>query len=430
MLRGRRTSAVRSAILIAAGFCALAPAGASAQSGLASLGLGGLPAALTPANPANSDRTISAGFDRCPGGEAGCPAGVIREMYERWRPLNAKCDHRAVFALTYLRTTEGYAAVAQEPGFFGDPPWVVREDVIFADFYFKAWDDYFEGSGEAPPAWQTAFEASRSPDATAVADLFLGVNAHINRDLSYTLAAVGLVAPNGSTRKTDHDKVNEFLAHLADPLQDELGRRYDPIFFDTDTPTPVDEGAVIEAIRGLREQAWRNAENLVNSANDEQQDQASQAIEQQSGAYAESILAANQIPGYRAVRDLWCAANLEPSFIVRPRATRLRGMARRGYLKAIVTSDGPADFRLGVKMLSGAPRRDAGKKPLSLSRLRGPRLAKVKQVRVDSAGRRVFTLRLTRRGQRIVARMRRARIKVVLVAPRGVRARGIRAYRR
>jgi hypothetical protein len=30
-------------------------------------------------------------------------------MYHRWEPLDQSCDHRAVFALTYLRTTEEFA---------------------------------------------------------------------------------------------------------------------------------------------------------------------------------------------------------------------------------------------------------------------------------------------------------------------------------
>ena len=61
-------------------------------------------------------------------------------------------------------------------------------------------------------------------------DLLLGINAHINRDLPYTLAHVGLVKADGSPRKLDHDKVNQSLDRVIDPLQDELAQRYDPIF--------------------------------------------------------------------------------------------------------------------------------------------------------------------------------------------------------
>nr|MBA2546521.1 hypothetical protein [Solirubrobacterales bacterium] len=105
-----------------------------------------VPAAALPPNPANSAQTISPGFDDCPAGESSCPARVILEMYERWRPLNASCDHRAVFALTYLRTTEAFArAIGGNPAYFEDGPWVNHEDAVFAQFYFLSYDAAVRG---------------------------------------------------------------------------------------------------------------------------------------------------------------------------------------------------------------------------------------------------------------------------------------------
>ena len=176
-------------------------------------------------------------IDVCPGGEASCPGAVIDEMYERWEPLDASCDHDAVFGLTYLRTTEEFQRTIQnDPAFFEDKPWVNHEDAVFAELYFQAYDNWHNGNRDAvPAAWRVAFEASESPNMMATGDLLLGLNAHINRDLPYTLAAVGLVKPDGSSRKRDHDHVNAFLEGVADPLQVELARRYDFIFA---LPTP------------------------------------------------------------------------------------------------------------------------------------------------------------------------------------------------
>jgi hypothetical protein len=96
-------------------------------------------------------------------------------------------------------------------------------------------------------------------------DLLLGMNAHINRDRPYTLAHVGLVRSHGSCRKLDHDKVNQFLDRVIDPLQDELAQRYDPVFTVVDVePSPADEVGALQ-IRLLRENAWRNAEHLVST---------------------------------------------------------------------------------------------------------------------------------------------------------------------
>jgi hypothetical protein len=200
-------------------------------------------------------------------------------MKRRWRPLDRSCDHRAVFALTYLRTTQEFLrTVTADPRFFAEPRWVNHEDTVFAELYFRAYDRWVKGK-PVPVAWRTAFQAARSPNLTAVGDLLLGMNAHINRDLPYTLASVGIVGPNG-LRKADHDKVNQFLDRVIDPLQLELARRYDPLFGLTDAdPSPLDEVGALAAIRGFRENAWRNAERLVNARSDAQRAQVAASIE-------------------------------------------------------------------------------------------------------------------------------------------------------
>ncbi len=373
-----------------------------------------VPAAALPPNPANSAQTISPGFDDCPAGESSCPARVILEMYERWRPLNASCDHRAVFALTYLRTTEAFArAIGGNPAYFEDGPWVNHEDAVFAQFYFLSYDAAVRGE-QVPVSWRTAFDAAASPDVTGIGDLLLGMNAHINRDLSYTLAAVGLVKPNGGSRKTDHDKVNEFLATVADPLQDELGARYDPLFGTTDTPAPADEAAVLEAIRGFREQAWFNAESLVNAPDAGTRSLAAASIEAQSQAYANSILASATLPGYGATRDAYCRKNLKPSFAVELADERLKRVVRRGALQLTVTTDGPARLLLGASRVrgSGKPKaREAGK------RKRPKPLALPLRFQTSGAGDHVAELKLTKRGRRTLAKRRAAKLMVTLQAP-------------
>jgi uncharacterized protein DUF5995 len=235
---------------------------------------------------------------------------VIREMIDRWQPLDASCDHRAVFALTYLRTTQEFArTITQEPGTFSDIPWITHEDAVFAQLYFNAYDDYAAGR-PVPEAWRIAFDNADNPNLEGMGDLLLGMNAHINRDLPYTLAHVGLVKPDGSTRKLDHDKVNQFLDRVIDPLQIELGQRYDPIFTWVDAePSPADEVGALQGIRGLRENAWRNAEDLVSTRNNPiAHALVKQNIETQAAAFALNIVAVSTIPGYSAIRDPYCAA--------------------------------------------------------------------------------------------------------------------------
>ena len=228
-------------------------------------------------------------------------------MQERWRPLDASCDHRAVFALTYLRTTqEFFRTVKSRRGFFDDRRWVDHEDAVFAKLYFHAYDRYVNGR-RVPAAWKTAFDAAQSPNVTGIGDLLLGMNAHIDRDLPYALAHVGLVKPNGRSHKHDHNRVNKFLSRVIDPLQVELARRYDPIFKATDAePSPLDEVGALQAVRTMRENAWRNAERLVNADSKAERREVQESIEAESEAGAQVILAANTVPGYGESRDAYC----------------------------------------------------------------------------------------------------------------------------
>ena len=265
---------------------------------------------ILPANPNNSSATVPLDFDVCPGGEFTCPAEVIDEMIARWQPLDASCDHRAVFALTYLRTTEEFfRTVTDNPNFSSDPAWLNHEDAVFAELYFRAYDNW-EAGQPVPAAWRIAFETAATGNETAIGDLLLGMNAHITRDLPFTLAHVGLVKPDGSTRKPDHDRVNEFLDRVADPLQDEANFLYDPLFRITDLePSPVDEILILQIVRGMRELAWRNAERLVNAKTAFARATVAVSIERQAANFARIIRLSQFVPGYGRVRDAYCAAH-------------------------------------------------------------------------------------------------------------------------
>jgi Family of unknown function (DUF5995) len=294
---------------IAAAICSVVLAGAAAAPASAeNLTLPNWPELLPPL-PGTPAGTVPLDFDVCPGGEVECPVAVIEEMTERWQPLDASCDHRAVFALTYLRTTEEFLrTVTEEPETFSDQPWINHEDAVFAELYFQAYDEWEDG-GEVPAAWRIAFEAAASPNLTGLGDLLLGMNAHINRDLPYTLAHVGLVNGEGGSRKLDHDRVNQFLDRVIDPLQDEVAALYDPLFTLTDAePSPAEEVAALAIIRLFRENAWRNAERLVRAKSAAQRAFISRTIELEAALGARTIQLANTIPGYGPIRDAHCAA--------------------------------------------------------------------------------------------------------------------------
>ena len=218
-----------------------------------------LPSFTTGYDPSSSNVCVS--------GDPKCVDSVIREMERRWRPLDRSCDHNVMFSLMYLRTTEEYRRSALTPGFFSDPAFINHQDAGFAKQYFDAWDAYRAGDlADVPDAWEIAFRNSDGRKLSGTGDMLLGMSAHVNRDLPHILAQTGLVKPDGSSRKPDHDKVNQFLNLVIEPLFTEAASRYDPSVDDAQVQgSTIDETVTLQLLVGWRELAWRNAEALVNA---------------------------------------------------------------------------------------------------------------------------------------------------------------------
>jgi hypothetical protein len=236
---------------------------------------------------------------------ADCVDGVIADMIENWEPIDAACDARSVFALTYLLTTQAFRETL-DTGFWQDQDGIIQLDRVFADLFFAATEAYEDGN--APPAWTVAFDAATQGRTNAVQDVFLGMNAHIQRDLPVGLAAVGLVQPDGSSRKTDHDAVNGILAGVLDHIEDEIGRLYDPLVTFADaSPSPADEMGALEMLKLWREIAWRNAERLTLARSDAERAQVMTEIETYSTLWANAI-AAVDFGWYEERRFAYCSA--------------------------------------------------------------------------------------------------------------------------
>ena len=249
----------------------------------------------------------------CPAGQTPCVDVVIREMTRRFDSLASLCDHDAIFALTYLRTTEEYRRSVSDPAFFIDTPFVNHEDVVFADAYFRAYDAWHRRSGAVPPAWRVAFGAADSRSVSGAGNLLLGVNAHVNRDLPFVLAQIGITTEDGGSRKPDHDRVNDFLIKVTEPLIAEAALRFDPSIDDTHVDgTTLDETTLFQLLAAWREEAWRNAERLVNAPSPADRELVADEIE--ATAEAKGRLLAQQYAyvsslSENAQREAWCAAN-------------------------------------------------------------------------------------------------------------------------
>ena len=252
--------------------------------------------------------------NECTAGKEACVHSVIREMTRRFDPLADACDHDSMFALTYLRTTEEYHSFWHE-GHFSDPRWLNHYDAVFASYYFDAADDWnHDRLSEVPAAWQVAFDAADHQKVSGFGNVFLGMNAHINRDLPFVLADIGLVAPDGSSRKPDHDTVNQFLNRISDVVFPEMARRFDPTIDDGQIPgTLLDDFASFQIVPEWRENAWRNAERLVNASSAAERASVAQQIEDAASVEAQAIKAATQYSLLSAntasQRNAYCAVH-------------------------------------------------------------------------------------------------------------------------
>jgi hypothetical protein len=86
---------------------------------------------LLVSSPAGASQNVS-DKHACQVGDAVCVRFVLREMNKRFRKLAKDCDHDAIFALLYKRTTEKFGETLATIG-YDDPAAVVREDALFAD---------------------------------------------------------------------------------------------------------------------------------------------------------------------------------------------------------------------------------------------------------------------------------------------------------
>lgn len=253
-----------------------------------------------------------------PGPVAGCatpaPACIDYEI-TRMDSLRTQfgCDHRGVFATTYeLLTKELRSELQANANAFSDASWVISEDATFANMYFGTIDRYAHGLA-VPEAWQIALDTARSGDANGLQDMLLGINAHVQRDMPYMLASVGLHSADGTTHKPDHDRFNAILNQAYQNVVDTLAARYDSAI---DLIAPafnpllgfVGNVSGDQLVQAWREGVWRNAEALLNASTAAERANVEAAIELNAATTAR-LIAAPQLPLYRAQRDVYCAGH-------------------------------------------------------------------------------------------------------------------------
>jgi hypothetical protein len=241
----------------------------------------------------------------CVIGTQACIDAVVAQMQERYKTLAAACDHRAAFALMYLRVTEGVKQPSTHR--FADPRYLRRLDALFARLYFRAFDAYQAGR-PSDPAWRIAFDAARHGRTTGIGDMLLGMNAHISNDLPFAVVAAG-ISPKA---RTDFDAVNDLLGDVQEPMIRDESRALDPTVASATLPyLGVRGGDIATVIASWRTEAWQNARKLAAAPAGAPRERVAARIRAAAAERAQVIqaLASNRLLGADATkRDAFCLA--------------------------------------------------------------------------------------------------------------------------
>jgi hypothetical protein len=162
----------------------------------------------------------------------------------------------ALYRKVTLKVKEGIAE-----GFFEDGERMERLDVIFANRYLEAFEQYQHK--QAPTrSWKLTFEASERCWPIVLHHLLLGMNAHINLDLG--IAAARTSPGNGVyDLKGDFNKINEILAALVDGVERELAQIWPVLKLLDRIAGKTDEAVINFSIVKARDHAWKVAEDLA-----------------------------------------------------------------------------------------------------------------------------------------------------------------------
>src|SRR5580704_11393293 len=92
-------------------------------------------------------------------------------------------------------------------GGWKDAEWLLRLDVVFAGFYFRAVADFLSGAATVPGSWSAMLSARYIAGIDRIQFALAGMNAHINHDLSLALLAtdqqMGLEPDDASPQHVD-----------------------------------------------------------------------------------------------------------------------------------------------------------------------------------------------------------------------------------
>ena len=164
------------------------------------------------------------------------------------------------FAVIYKKTTQKVHDMVQAKKFVHNNR-MTEVDVYFANLYFAALSDYFNGR-PAPPHWQLTFDAAGKGGMGFGQHFLVAANAHINYDLALTSATI---FPGESIHafEADFKTMNNVLGSLYNEVNGELSTFWPVFRFLMKTFKRLNlglENLMMEVERGI---AWNHAKEIA-----------------------------------------------------------------------------------------------------------------------------------------------------------------------
>jgi len=191
--------------------------------------------------------------------------GVIKslDLIVSWSLENNK--RTGYFAALYrkvtIRVKEGI-----EEGKFDDAARMEKLDVIFANRYLEAFEQYITKQ-PMTSAWQLAFDKTEKWEPIVFQHLMLGMNAHINLDLG--IAAAQTTVPEDLPQlKNDFDKINALLGSMVNETQNELSEIWPAFKYIDKFSGSLDESIADISMKIARNLAWKVAEEYSQTKED------------------------------------------------------------------------------------------------------------------------------------------------------------------
>ncbi len=211
------------------------------------------------------------------------PSGTIGDVISKQVGLNGALaglndlngDNPVVaFNELYIQVTEAVRDRLDpaHPEHFQDAAFMEVLDVEFARLYFEAMADWIHPIVDPlSDAWIRLFELEHAGERHSnLEGALLGVNAHINHDLTLALLEAVKIMPPGDmvARREDFDSINVIFETLMPPITkrliNEMRNKWKRLIFRIMDWLlgDLDEDITLKLIVEMRDQAWERAENI------------------------------------------------------------------------------------------------------------------------------------------------------------------------